>query len=196
MSFQPHNVSFALVPLPFDFIQRAGNCHPQVKQTREIERIEYTKNKGRNGSGGEWWGHVEAKFEPSSCYKDSFKHHDYKSLRSITYSDSRGNAPPPLAGSQQDNSAAAEVERAFQKQWSKYRMRKPPAEEVGKHFDILTGRDLGPSPPGVHIPGRRAGRVSIDKLNAIKYGIDKSHGEDGKRNYDIISNAPLPVHLK
>ncbi|KAJ3389668.1 hypothetical protein HDU80_011437 [Chytriomyces hyalinus] len=171
-----------------------------VKQIRDAERLEYNKNKGRNGKGGEWWGHVEAKLEPSSCYKDSFKEHNYKALRSITYMDPKlkpvlnqqGANNNGVSNNNNYGNSSADFDKIFQKQWIQYRMRKPPVEESGKHYDILTGRELGPPPPGAHGPGKRAGRVSIDKLNALKYGADRSGG-DGKRSYNIISNAPLPT---
>ncbi|KAJ3012339.1 UNVERIFIED_CONTAM: hypothetical protein HDU68_001254 [Siphonaria sp. JEL0065] len=163
--------------------------------TREAERGEYLKNKGRNGKGGDWWGHVETKFETSSCYNDSFKEHNYKLLRSITYADPKSKPAPTAPSQSSDAASQQEFDKVFQKQWSKYRMRKPPKDDFGTHYDILTGtgRELGQAPPGVHIPGRRAGRVSIDKLNALKYG---SEGGEHKRNYNIISNAPLSAALK
>ncbi|TPX73548.1 hypothetical protein CcCBS67573_g05178 [Chytriomyces confervae] len=138
--------------------------------------------------------------EPSSCYKDSFKEHNYKALRSITYMDPKlkpvlnqqGANNNGVSNNNNYGNSSADFDKIFQKQWIQYRMRKPPVEESGKHYDILTGRELGPPPPGAHGPGKRAGRVSIDKLNALKYGADRSGG-DGKRSYNIISNAPLPT---
>ncbi|KAJ3019624.1 UNVERIFIED_CONTAM: hypothetical protein HDU68_010587 [Siphonaria sp. JEL0065] len=172
---------------------RFASINFRQKVTREAERGEYLKNKGRNGKGGDWWGNVETKFETSSCYNDSFKEHNYKLLRSITYADPKSKPAATAPSQSSDAASQQEFDKVFQKQWSKYRMRKPPKDDFGTHYDILTGRELGQAPPGVHIPGRRAGRVSIDKLNALKYG---SEGGEHKRNYNIISNAPLSAALK
>ncbi|KAJ3332869.1 hypothetical protein HDU76_012793 [Blyttiomyces sp. JEL0837] len=145
-----------------------------VKSSRERERGEYVKNKGKAGKGGEWWGHVESRFETSSCYRDSFKEHNYSTLRQR----------------EKGRELTKDEEQNFRNQWFQYRMKKPPTDDPGKHYDILTGQELSRIPSGVHQPGRRVGRVSIDKLNAEKYGLER--GND-KRTYNIISNAPLLV---
>ncbi|KAI8850494.1 hypothetical protein BC829DRAFT_388836, partial [Chytridium lagenaria] len=145
-----------------------------VKTARELERVEYAKNKGKAGKGGEWWGHDENKFETNSCYRDSFKEHNYRLLRT--------NLEAPVAG--KGNTKPID-DTQFRQKWFQYRMRKPPTDDPGKHYDILTGKEIERTPAGVYAPGRRAGRVSIDKIN----NAEQQAGE--RRNYNIISNAPL-----
>ncbi|KAJ3193038.1 hypothetical protein HK101_005558 [Irineochytrium annulatum] len=139
-----------------------------VKASREAERGEYVKNKGKAGKGGEWWGHVEDKFDTKSCYRESFKEHNYKVIRV-------SSLEVPTAGKGQLNRLSDEEQ--FRRQWFQYRMKKPPADDIGKHYDILTGKEMVRAPTGVFQPGRSAGRVSIDKMNS----------ENGR--YNIISNA-------
>ncbi|KAI9332716.1 hypothetical protein DFJ73DRAFT_56108 [Zopfochytrium polystomum] len=159
-----------------------------VKSTREMERQEYVKNKGKAGKGGEWWAHGEAKFETSSCYRDSFRDVDFKLLRQRdrTANGRSGNGGGGGGGAAAGN--AADENAQFREQWFQYRMRKPPRDDPGKFHDILTGQELPRMPSGAHQPGRRAGRVSIDKINAEKYGLERGNE---KRTYNIISNAPL-----
>lgn len=153
-----------------------------VKACREAERAEYAKNKGKAGKAGEWWGHVESKFEPTSCYSDSFKEIDYKAVRQRDR----------LATNRKNDAGQGAIsdDKAYMNTWSQYRMRKPPRDDIpGKFHDILTGQELLRMPAGAHQPGRHAGRVSIDKLNSEKYGTEGGK----KRTYNIISNAPLSV---
>ncbi|KAJ3096667.1 hypothetical protein HDU97_005697 [Phlyctochytrium planicorne] len=105
-----------------------------VKASRDVEKIEYAKNKGKAGKGGEWWGHDESKFETNSCYRDSFKEHNYRLLR-------MNNADGPVAG--KGNIAKAFDENQFRTKWFQYRMRKPPTDDPGKHYDILTANSCG-----------------------------------------------------
>ncbi|KAJ3283452.1 hypothetical protein HDU79_009073 [Rhizoclosmatium sp. JEL0117] len=164
--------------------------------TRDAERSEYVKNKGRNGRGGDWWSQSEAKvFETHSCYTDSFPQHNYALLRATGGIDKKHGG-----------GASGDDQKGFQKQWFNYRKRKPAKDDVGVHYDILTGREMGVAPPGVAGVRRGAGRVSIDKLNALKYG---GEGGEHKRklsyslfwilalkfgcSYNIISNAPLAI---
>ncbi|KAJ3212653.1 hypothetical protein HDU67_003681 [Dinochytrium kinnereticum] len=150
----------------------------KVKASRDVERAEYAKNKGKAGKGGEWWGHDESKFETNSCYRDSFKEHNYKLMRMTALEEKvagKGNMGKPFD------------ENQLRQKWFQYRMRKPPTDDPGKHYDILTGKEMERTPSGMYHPGRRAGRISIDKINAEQQG-----GGD-RRNYNIISNAPLNV---
>ncbi|KAJ3104114.1 hypothetical protein HDU96_009055 [Phlyctochytrium bullatum] len=144
--------------------------------SREVERVEYVKNKGKAGKGGEWWVHDEnsTHFTTSSCYRDSFKEHNYRALRQTSLE-------VPVAG--KGNMGKPFDENQFRQKWFQYRMRKPPTDDPGKHYDILTGKEIDRLPSGVFQPGKRAGRISIDKIN------EKQQGSD--RKYNIISNAPL-----
>ncbi|KAJ3416989.1 hypothetical protein HDV05_007471 [Chytridiales sp. JEL 0842] len=151
---------------------KASYMPHDVKTARATERGEYVKNKGKAGKGGDWWGHVETKFEANSCYRDSFKEHDYAQLRS-GLSDA-GRKSLTNAGAQKQTQ---QVDMAnFRNKWFEHRMRKPPADDPGKHYDILTGRELNRVP----FQARRVARLSGSKM-----------GEKEKRNYNIISNAPI-----
>ncbi|KAJ3203974.1 hypothetical protein HDU82_006163 [Entophlyctis luteolus] len=140
------------------------HTYHRVKVSREADRAEYLKNKGRNGKAGEL-------------------KHNYKELRTTVFS--RKTTHVPKVPNDKD------FDKAFQKQWYQYRMRKPQTDDSGRHYDILTVEDItaGREHGAIVSPHRGyAGRISIDKLNAQKYGTT-----DGERNFNIISNAPLPI---
>jgi hypothetical protein len=95
-------------------------------------------------------------------------------------------------------------ETLFRNKWLQYRMKKPPKEDGGKNYNILTGIYpfeiyfsfyvrlintffLGGDIDRPAAP-RHIGRVSIEKINNIRFGTDGD-----KRTYNIISNAPLSI---
>ncbi|KAJ3124460.1 hypothetical protein HK098_001134 [Nowakowskiella sp. JEL0407] len=182
LSINPNNAST---------FQTSYKAH-DVNDLRITERAEYRKNKGKATKCADWWGQpgetLPLKKEDASCYRESFKQHSFEEIRQnfnvlpiAGKSNPSNNGASAFPNSNIVNSSPSDRHPlGFQESWVQFRMKKPVSEDGGKHYDILTGQQLGRAPSGVYDPTKRANRVSIDKLNAKQAGAD--------RNYDIISN--------